>query len=118
MNRNRKYSTPRERHSERGQSLLLMAGLLVVLLGMAAFVIDLGNAYFSSRQLQAATDAAALAGAEDLPNSTAITTATKYSALSGDLNSHTTFASVSMAPGYPQLKCLTSVGVPCLPPGI
>ena len=36
----------RQRHSERGQSRALMAGLLVVLLGMAAFVVDLGNAYF------------------------------------------------------------------------
>ncbi len=112
----RQNGISRQRHSERGQSLLLMAGLLVVLLGMAAFVVDLGNAYFSSRQLQAATDAAALAGAEDLPNSTAVSTATKYSAVSGNLNAHSTLTNVSMVTGYPQLKCLTSVGVPCLPP--
>ena len=112
----RPQNSPRNRNGQRGQSLLLMTGLLVILLGMAAFVIDLGNAYFSSRQLQAATDAAALAGAEDLPNTSAASTAAKYSAVSGSLNAHSNLSTVAMAAGYPQLKCLTSVGVPCLPP--
>lgn len=116
MNGKLPFQNRGERHPERGQSLLLMAGLLVVLLAMAAFVIDLGNAYYSSRQLQAATDAAALAGAEDLPNTTAVTTASKYSAVSGNLNAHMNLGNVSMATGYPQLKCLTTTGVPCLPP--
>ncbi len=116
MNGKLPFQNRGERNPERGQSLLLMAGLLVVLLAMAAFVIDLGNAYYSSRQLQAATDAAALAGAEDLPNTTAVTTASKYSAVSGNLNAHMNLGNVSMATGYPQLKCLTTTGVPCLPP--
>ncbi len=67
MNRKSNRSIRPVRNPERGQSLILMAGLLIGLLSMAALVIDLGNVYFSYRQLQAATDAAALAGAEDLP---------------------------------------------------
>ena len=68
MNRKSNRSIRPVRNPERGQSFILMAGLLIGLLSMAALVIDLGNVYFSYRQLQAATDAAALAGAEDLPD--------------------------------------------------
>jgi hypothetical protein len=66
---------------ERAQILPLIALSLVALLGIAAFAIDVGFAYYGKRQLQSATDAAALAGAQDLPNAaTAITTATSYAA--------------------------------------
>lgn len=47
---------------------LLLVGLLVVLLGFAAFAIDVGQAYFVKRHLQASADAAALAGAQELPD--------------------------------------------------
>ena len=64
---------------ERGQILAVVALALVALLGVAAFSIDVGYAYYAKRQLQSATDAAALAGAQDLPNATtAIATATNY----------------------------------------
>jgi Putative Flp pilus-assembly TadE/G-like len=66
---------------ERGQVLPLIALALAALLGIGAFAIDVGYAYYAKRQLQSATDAAALAGALDLPNATtAITTATSYAA--------------------------------------
>ena len=59
----------------------LVALALVVLLGISAFAIDVGFAYYAKRQLQSATDAAALAGAQDLPNTaTALATAAPYSA--------------------------------------
>jgi hypothetical protein len=41
---------------------------MVVLMGMAAMVIDVGMGWYAKRQLQAAVDAAALAGAQDLPD--------------------------------------------------
>ena len=64
---------------ERGQILPLIVLMLIALLGVAAFAIDVGYAYYAKRQLQSATDAAALAGAQDLPNGTsAIATATSY----------------------------------------
>ncbi len=37
--------------------------MLVVLMGMAGLALDMGRLYFSFRELQAATDAAASAGA-------------------------------------------------------
>jgi putative Flp pilus-assembly TadE/G-like protein/VWA domain-containing protein len=55
--------------SERGQVLVLtIAGMFAALLGVAALVIDVGLAYDGHRKLQAAVDAAALAGAQALPN--------------------------------------------------
>ncbi|HET6171947.1 MAG TPA: VWA domain-containing protein [Gaiellales bacterium] len=69
----------RRARGERGQILPLAVIALVALLGVAAFAIDVGYAYYAKRQLQAATDAAALAGAQDLPNvSTAFRTAAEY----------------------------------------
>ena len=48
--------------------LVIVALFLVVLLGMAAMVIDVGYAYYAHRTLQASADAAALAGAQELPD--------------------------------------------------
>lgn len=91
MNRKSNLHDRPVRNGQRGQSLVLMAALLVVLLSMAALTIDLGNVYFSYRQLQAATDAAAIAGAEDLPNNSATTTAATYSsANAGNKNYNST----------------------------
>ena len=57
----------RRARGERGQILPIVALALVALLGISAFAIDVGYAYYAKRQLQSATDAAALAGAQDLP---------------------------------------------------
>jgi hypothetical protein len=71
----------RKARGERGQVLLVMMMVLVALLGITSFAIDVGYAYYAKRQLQSATDAAALAGAQDLPTAaTAIATATSYAA--------------------------------------
>ena len=50
--------------------IYLVAVALVVLLGMAALSIDIGFALHAQRELQASTDAAATAGANQLPNAT------------------------------------------------
>jgi Flp pilus assembly protein TadG len=69
----------RRARGERGQILTVVALALVALLGISAFAIDVGFAYYAKRQLQSATDAAALAGAQDLPAATtAVATATSY----------------------------------------
>ena len=51
------------REEERGAVALLVVGLLVALLGLAAIVVDLGNARDLQRQAQNAADSAALAAA-------------------------------------------------------
>ena len=77
----------RKARSVRGQILPLVVLMLVAMLGIAAFAIDVGYAYYAKRQLQSATDAAALAGAQDLPNgTTAIATATSYAAANTPAN--------------------------------
>ena len=58
----------RHTRAERGQILPIVALAMFCLLGICAFGIDVGNAYYAKRQLQSAVDAAALAGAQDLPN--------------------------------------------------
>jgi hypothetical protein len=55
------------RRDERGQAIVLMVLSLVVIMGMAALVLDVGNWYHTKRRLQGTADAAALAGAQLLP---------------------------------------------------
>jgi hypothetical protein len=55
------------RTNERGQAVVLMVVSLVVMLGMAALVLDAGAWFRTKRRLQGTADAAALAGAQKLP---------------------------------------------------
>lgn len=92
----------RRARAQRGQILPIVSLALVVLLGIAAFGIDVGYAYYAKRQLQSATDAAALAGAQDLPNgTTAIATATSYATAN-------TPANLSNLQFTYQVKCTTT----------
>jgi len=56
---------------ERGQVLVLVAVAMVALIAVAGLAIDVGYAYYAQRSLQASVDAAALAGAQELPDPTA-----------------------------------------------
>jgi Flp pilus assembly protein TadG len=56
------------KRNERGQSLVITVVVLVSLLGMAALVLDVGSWYRAKRNLQGTADAAALAGAQALPD--------------------------------------------------
>jgi Flp pilus assembly protein TadG len=53
--------------SERGQAFVLAAVAMVMCCGMAALVLDVGNWFRDKRRLQGTADAAALAGAQQLP---------------------------------------------------
>ena len=53
--------------SDKGQATVLTLVFLVVLLGMAALVLDVGSWYRADRAVQSTADAAALAGAQKLP---------------------------------------------------
>jgi hypothetical protein len=55
-----------KRKSEAGQSLLLVALALVVLMGFAGLAIDMGVIRYEKRLQQTAADAAAIAGADNL----------------------------------------------------
>jgi Flp pilus assembly protein TadG len=103
----------RRARGERGQVLLVVTLALVALLGVAAFAIDVGYAYYAKRQLQSATDAAALAGAQDLPTAaTAIATATSYAAANtpGNLTGLTfTYTTKCTATSIIATGCVSSV---------
>lgn len=99
---------PRNRkEGERGQVVVLIVLFLVVLLGMAALVVDLGYAYYAHRSLQASADAAALAGAQNLPDATqAVAVAKQYSSSAGSKNERVDINGVVTTV---TTKCLTSV---------
>lgn len=68
---------------QRGSVVILVAISMAVLLGFVALSVDAGYVLYNQKRLQAATDAAALAGAADLwnfPFATAQTNAKTYSA--------------------------------------
>lgn len=109
-----KLSLLRHLRGDRSGTVALMTGgSLVGLLGMGAFAIDIGNIVNAKMQLQASTDAAALAGARDIGSSNnPVTSATNYSAVTGSLNANSNL-NVKMVSGYPALKCFSSTGVVC-----
>lgn len=71
--------------SNNGQSAVLMILFLVVLVGMVAAVLDVGGWMRADRKLQADTDAAALAAAQELPynTGTALAKAQEYGTKNG-----------------------------------
>ncbi len=101
---------------ERGATAIIVAIAGTLLIGLTGFVVDIGRVLAVQRELQASTDAAALAGAYNIPSGTAVATATNYSSVSGDKNASTTYTA-TMVSGYPLLKCLTSTGVTCVTVG-
>jgi len=52
-----------------GQVIVIVALLIVAIVGMTALVVDMGSLYEDRRSLQGVADAAALAGAQELPES-------------------------------------------------
>ena len=98
-------------HAERGQVLVLLVLVLVVLLGIAALVVDVGYAYYAQRTLQSSTDAAALAGAQALPNAgTAAVVARQYSGADGAKNEVAGLPSVTAS-----VQAICRPGAPCTP---
>lgn len=85
--------------SQTGQAFVLMTLSLAVMMGMAALVLDVGSWFRTDRRLQQTSDAAALAGAQMLPNdpSAARSTAMSYAnqnggdVLAADISVTTTF---------------------------
>jgi Flp pilus assembly protein TadG len=68
---------------EKGQIAVIAALVLIVAMGMMAFVIDEGSVYQTRRDLQTVADSAALSGAQELPKNPALAVqaAVSYAAL-------------------------------------
>jgi len=117
MNQHNKSFLRRAHEDQSGQVMGMLWVMMFLLFAFAALVVDFGRIYFSFRELQSSTDAAALAAAYALPNTTQATTnATLYSGVAGNKNAYSNLPNVTMVSGYPKLRCLTSasVGLPCL----
>ena len=85
MNLNQEPIARRGRDSQSGQSLVLVAFVLLLLFAAAAVSIDMGNLYFCYSELVTATQAAAHAGGTAMPNpavANATTVADNYSGAS------------------------------------
>ncbi len=107
--------------SESGQALPVIAFMILALLGMVGIVVDIGHVYICQRELQAACDASALAGAAVIPTSTTtaavLATAANFDAAGTGNNVYANLPNVTLVPGYPQLKCLSSMqlqGISCV----
>ena len=106
---------------ERGQVLPLAVFLMIGMLGMCAVVIDFGRALYTYRELQATTDAAALAGARALTYASSIVAVTgsggvvqQYSAATGGLNARPGLPGVSVTSTPKCLTTLEAQGEACL----
>ncbi len=102
-----RFSDSSRSRDARGQVIVLVVVALLGLLGMCALVIDLGYLYWNQRSLQASADAAALAGAMQLPDpASSVTVAKQFGTGSGAKNSDSRLSNVSETIST---KCLTSV---------
>jgi archaellum component FlaF (FlaF/FlaG flagellin family) len=113
------------RDRQRGQALVWVGVCIVAILFLGAIIVDLGAVYAAYQQLQASTQAAALAGASLLPTtatSSITTTVETYGVgpASTDLNykpnlNNSKFPAPAMTVTYP--ACLTaSWAPPCYQP--
>jgi hypothetical protein len=119
MNANRTKLVYRLLHETSAQAFVWAAVAMVCLLGMCGFVVDMGHAMVINRQLQMSTNAAALAGAEAIPNSDYNTIATNYSSnTSSDKNySNMDVSGVSTTVSGYCSSTVTSWGVNCVAVG-
>lgn len=80
--------------NERGAISVFAAGIMLLMIGMTALVVDVGLWYLKRRELQNATDAAALAAVQNTTNATAI--AASLMAQNGFADTNIT----AVTPGY------------------
>ncbi|MDQ6746610.1 MAG: pilus assembly protein TadG-related protein, partial [Candidatus Dormibacteraeota bacterium] len=92
--------------------VVIVAVMLVALLGMVALAIDLGSFFQQQRQAQSAVDAAALAGAQELPASPGTATTQAQSYLDQNLPGGTSTIVTPYNSTSSQIKVTVSENVP------
>ena len=106
MTRNTESCFRRVLGDKSGVASVVGAVGIVLLLGFAAVSVDAGYVFSAWNQLQASTEAAALAGAKDIGvGGTPIATATSYSSVSSSDKNYIAGVTTTMAAGYPALAC-------------
>lgn len=100
---------------ESGQALPWISLMMVMMIGMTGFVVDMGRAMVINNRLQAGTAAAALAGANALPNSDFANIASNYSSSSGNDNYSNVIPNVvTDAVGYCSSFVTNTLGIDCV----
>jgi len=98
---------------QKGQILPWVAVLMISLLGLAGLGIDTARAYVVHRQLQSATDAAALAGAQQMPDGDYSGVAKSFSSGSGNSNNSGSYTAKTAVVTPLCVKFLKDQGLPC-----
>ena len=104
-------SVGQQLHSDqRGQVVVTIAVMMAVVLSFASLVIDVGFLYYCHQQLEAATQAAALAGGAAIPAATAVTTAYQYSgdAALGGSPTYNTHSNLNITGATVTLGCIST----------
>lgn len=99
--------------AEAGQILPWAAVTMVSLLGLAGLGIDTARIYVIHRQLQSATDAAALAGAQQMPDGDYSGVAKSFSSGAGNSNNAPGFTPKTAVVTPLCVKFLKDQGLPC-----
>jgi Flp pilus assembly protein TadG len=93
--------------AQSGQAIVLAMLFMIPLMGFVGLVVDVGHAYYTQRSLQASADAAALAGASQLPDpAAAAALAKQYGAAPGEKNAR---ANVTGVTDTISTRCATSL---------
>jgi len=100
---------------EGGQSAVVLVTAMTAVMAIAGASIETGHVYFAYRMLQASTNAAVLAGAYEMPNTTnAGNAVTQYSSQAGELNASPMLTNALAVPSYLCLSTVTNtLNVPC-----
>ncbi len=101
--------------SERGQAAVLVIITASAMMALAGASVETGHVYYAYQRLEASTNAAVLAGAEAMPNTTlAKTYVTQYSSATGGLNVNPMLKNVTATPAFLCLSTVSnSLNVPC-----
>jgi Putative Tad-like Flp pilus-assembly len=101
--------------NELGQSMAVLMVTISTVMALAGAAVESGHIYYAYRKLVASTNAAALAGANQMPNTASATTyAGLYSAQSGDLNATKMLTNVAATTTFVCLNTVTTtLNVPC-----
>ncbi len=106
----RRASGGRRLLARRGQSIILLVGFLVALMGGVAASVTVGTVYFAQTRLQNAVDAAALAGAQQEMDGGAATTNQGYLTQQNMPQAHINISNLNSPPNA--VQALGKVTVP------
>ena len=101
--------------SEKGQAAVVVIVAASAMMALAGASVEAGHIYYAYQRLVASTNAAVLAGAVAMPNTTlASTNVTKYSSAAGGYNASSMLPNAVATPSFLCLGTVTnSLNVPC-----